>query len=94
MQLSYNVFYDFAIRFVGVTLCVWQCGCYHRVFINCLNRFRNVQLAVIWIIEVAVLQGFTYNGSVHKVNRDQGCWLLYHRWPLLRGDRYKGFHCS
>ena len=24
---------------------------------------------------------------------DQGCWPLYRRWLLLRGDRYEGFHC-
>ena len=42
---------------------------------------------------MAVLQGFTYNGSLPKFNRDQGCWPLYRRWPLLRGDRYEGFHC-
>ena len=43
---------------------------------------------------MAVLQGFTYSGSLRKFNRDQGCWPLYPRWPLLRGDRYEGFHCT
>ena len=63
-----------------------------RVF-QLLDHFGNAQLAVIHSIEVAVLQGFTYNASLHMFNRDQGCWLLYRRWPLLRGDRCKGFHC-
>ena len=78
---------------MGVTLWVQLCGRYSRGFFNCLNRLGNVQLAVIRSIEVAVLQGFTYNGSLRKFNRDQGCWPIYRRWPLLRGDRYEGFHC-
>ena len=40
--------------------------------------------------EVAVVEGLH---SIRKFNRDQGCWPLYRRWPLLRGDRYEGFHC-
>ena len=76
---------------MGVTLWVRLCGLYSRGFFNCLNRLGNAQLAVIRSIEVAVLQGFTYNGSLPKFNRDQGCWPLYRRWPLLRGDRYEGF---
>ena len=39
--------------------------------------------------EVAVVEGF----HCSIFNRDQGCWPLYCRWPLLRGDRYEGFHC-
>ena len=64
------------------------------VFFNCLNRLGDAQLAAIRSIEVAVLQGFTYNGSLRKFSRDQGCWPLCRRWPLLRGDRYEGFHCT
>ena len=45
-------------------------------------------------IELAVLHGFTYIGSVRKFNLDPGFWPLYRRWALLRGDRYEGFHCS
>ena len=39
---------------------------------------------------MAVVEGLH---SIRKFNRDQGCWPLYRRWPLLRGDRYEGFHC-
>ena len=34
--------------------------------------------------EVAVVEGF-YTGV--KLNWDQGYWLLYSRWLLLRGGR-------
>ena len=77
---------------MGVTLWVRLCGHYSWGVFNCLNRLGNVQLAVIRSIEVAVLQGFTYSGSLRKFNWDQGCWPIYCRWPLLRGDRYEGFH--
>ena len=74
-----------------MTLWVRLCGRYSWGVFNCLNRLGNAQLAV---IRVAVLQGFTYNESLRNFNRDQGCWPIYRRWPLLRGDRYEGFHCT
>ena len=90
MQLSYDGFFLMILWFVGVTLWVQLCGRYSQGFFNCLE---NMQLALIWSIEVALFQVFTYNGSLRKFNQDQGCWPMYCRWPLLRGDHCEGFHC-
>ena len=82
--MLFFVYDDFVI--CGCDLVGALCGRYSRGVFNCINCLGNAQLAVVRSIEVAVLQGFTYNGSLRKFNRDQGCWPLYRRWLLLRGD--------
>ena len=72
---------------------VQLCGHYSRLLFNRLNCLGNAQQAVIRSIGVAILLRFAYNGSVCMFNQDQGCWRLYHSLPLLRSDRYVGFHC-
>ena len=40
-------------------------------------------MVVFCYVEVAVVEGFH---CTLILNLDQGCWLFYRRWPLLRGN--------
>ena len=60
------------------------------VIFNGISQLGNEHLAVIRNSGVAVLQGFSYCGSLCKFNPDQSFWPLYRGVAVVQGWPLRG----